>query len=113
MKKAALGLLLLCLLIALAGCGRREATVAETIEGFQTYERMSDGTWKCSGISYKYRLEFTGRVGNGVKDTTFVYLSNRKNISFDQAVKASGVSSDSRDYFAPEVAVLVDILMED
>ena len=109
MKKAAFGLLLLCILLSLAGCGRRDATVVQTIEGFQTYEEMSDGTWKCNNISYKYRLEFTGRVGNAVKDTTFVYLSNRKNISFDQAVKASGVSSDSGDYFAPEEAILVEL----
>ena len=109
MKKTALYLLLLCILLSIVGCGRRDAAVVQTIEGFQTYEKMSDGTWRCGDLSYKYRLEFTGRVGNAVKDTTFVYLSNRKNITFDQAVKASGVSSYSGDYFSPEVAILVEL----
>jgi len=36
-------------------------------------------------------------------------LSNIRNISFAQAYKAAGVSSNSEDYFSPEEAVLVEI----
>jgi hypothetical protein len=46
---------------------------------------------------------------NAAVDSTFVYLSNIEEISFNQAYKAAGVSSDSNDYFAPEEAVLVDM----
>ena len=109
MKKIAAALLLLCVLIAPAGCSRKEPTVTETIEAYQTYDKMSDGTWKCNGVSYKYRLELTGRLGNADKDSTFVYLSNLRKISFEQAAKASGLSSNSADYFSPEDAILVEL----
>ena len=56
------------------------------------YYEMTDGTWKTDDHTYKYRLEITGRMGGGaVKDSTFVYLSNIEEISFDQAWKASGL----------------------
>ena len=70
---------------------------------------MSDGTWQADGHSYKYRLEITGRMSNAVKDSTFVYLSNIEEISFEQAWKAAGLSSNSEDYFDPEEAVLVEM----
>ena len=40
--------------------------------------------------------------------TVFVYLSNLEKITFDQAYKAAGVSSNTNDYFAVEDAVLVN-----
>jgi hypothetical protein len=73
------------------------------------YYEMSDGTWQANGYSYKYRLEITGRMGNAVKDSTFVYLSNIPEISFEQAWKAAGLSSNLDDYFDPEEAVLVEM----
>ena len=73
------------------------------------YYEMSDGTWQADGHSYKYRLEITGRINNAVKDSTFVYLSNIEEISFEQAWKAAGLSSNSDDYFDPEEAVLVEM----
>lgn len=61
---------------------------------------MSDGTWKTDTHTYKYRLEITGRMGgNASKDSTFVFLSNIEEITFDQAWKASGFSSNTNDYF--------------
>ena len=69
---------------------------------------MSDGSWECDGYIYKYRLEITGRMPDATFDTTFVYLSNQKNISFEQAYKAFGISSDTNDYFSLEDAVLVE-----
>ena len=71
------------------------------------YYEMSDGTWKTDDHTYKYRLEITGRMNNAAKDSTFVYLSNIEDISFDRAFMAAGFSSNTNDYFDPEDAVLV------
>ena len=71
------------------------------------YYEMADGTWKTDECAYKYRLEITGRMGGAVKDSTFVYLSNIEDISFDQAWKAAGLSSNMDDYFDRKDAVLV------
>ena len=73
-----------------------------------TYYKMSDGTWQKDNISYKYRLEISGRMPNAVKDSTFVYLSNLESITFEQAWKAAGFSSHTADYFSVEDAVLVE-----
>ncbi|MBQ5316973.1 MAG: immunogenic protein [Oscillospiraceae bacterium] len=74
-----------------------------------TYYEMNDGSWTCEGHTYKYRLEITGRLHNAVRDTTYVYLSNIPDITFEQAWKAGGLSSNSDDYFSPEDAVLVEL----
>ena len=71
------------------------------------YYEIGDGTWKTDSNSYKYRLEITGRMNAAAKDSTFVYLSNIEEISFDQAWKAAGLSSNMDDYFDPKDAVLV------
>ena len=68
---------------------------------------LSDGTWECEGYNYKYKLELTGRLNNAVKDTTYIILSNNPDITFDMAWKASGLSSNSEDYFVPQDAVFV------
>ena len=71
------------------------------------YYEMTDGTWKTDDHTYKYRLEITGRMSGAVKDSTFVYLSNIEEISFERAYMAAGLSSNMNDYFDPEEAVLV------
>lgn len=82
---------------------------AEVFNGnLKTYFKMTDGTWQAGGRNYKYRLVITGRMNNAAVDSTFVYLSNIERITFDQAWKASGLSSHTEDYFSPEEAVLVD-----
>ena len=94
------------------------------------YYEMTDGTWKFEEHTYKYRLVISGRMPNANKDTTYIYLrsdskrkgkefvngeilgihlSNIKDISFHQAMMASGLSSNMEDYFALEKAVLVEI----
>ena len=83
--------------------------VAATDGNIKTYYEMSDGTWMCDDITYQYRLVISGRIPNAEKDTTFIYLSNKKDISFEQAWKASGLSSDSKDYFDTKDAVLVEL----
>lgn len=109
MKKAVLILLCLLLAAAVLGCAK-ENTVKDTVEGnMKTYSRMADGIWTCGGHTYKYRLEISGRMPNAAADSTFVYLSNLEDITFEQAYKAAGISSDSEDYFSPEDAVLVEM----
>lgn len=68
---------------------------------------MDDGTWMYDGRSYKYRLEISGKMNNATKPSTFIYLSNIEDISFDRAVMASGLSSNMADYFIPVEAVFI------
>lgn len=85
------------------------AHVVETIQGnLITYYKMNDGSWSADGHTYKYRLKISGRTPKAIKDSTFVYLSNLENISFEQAWKAAGLSSNTEDYFDVEEAVLVE-----
>lgn len=71
------------------------------------YYELSDGTWKTDQYAYKYKLTITGRLSNAIKDITYTILSNSKDITFEQAWKASGLSSNSNDYFKTEDAVIV------
>ncbi len=85
-------------------------SVKETVEGnVRTYQEMADGTWMCDGHAYQYRLEIKGRMPNAAVDSSFVYLSNIGDISFEQAYMAAGLSSDLDDYFSPGEAVLVEM----
>ena len=84
--------------------------VKNTVAGnMKTYLELTDGTWMCDGYVYKYRLEIKGRIPNAAMDSTFVYLSNIENISFEQAYLAGGLSSNLDDYFSPADAVLVEM----
>ena len=74
---------------------------------FKTYYEMSDGTWKTDDHTYRYRLVISGRMNNAAKDSTYTILSNTDDISFEQAWKASGLSSNTNDYFKAEDAVMV------
>ena len=101
--------LCILLVVTLSGCAGK-AAVKNTIKGnMKTYQEMTDGTWTCDDHSYKYRLEINGRMPNAAADSSFVYLSNLEEITFDQAYKAAGISSNSEDYFSPEEAVLVEM----
>ena len=109
MKKIVCALLGMLLAVTVSGCVKKTA-VKNTVEGnMKTYCEMADGTWMCDGHLYKYRLEVNGRMPNASEDSSFVYLSNLGEITFDQAYKAAGVSSNSDDYFSPEKAVLVEM----
>ena len=70
---------------------------------------MTDGTWSCDNHTYQYRLDIKGRLNDAACDSEFVYLSNIPEISFEQAWKASGLSSDTNDYFPTNDAVLVEM----
>ena len=69
--------------------------------------KSNDGTWVCENYVYKYRLEISGRLNNAEKNTTYIVLSNSKDITFEQTWKASGLSSLMSDYFNPKDAVIV------
>lgn len=85
-----------------------ESTSADVEEYiWHTYYEMSDGTWKSGEYTYKYKLVLTGRTPNAVKDTTFTILSNTEDITYEQAWKASGLSSNMDDYFKPEEALFI------
>ena len=112
------------MLLSLLGCSEKEPSVVkiyeetdselvteywdnnELVTMVEHYE-MSDGTWKADDHTYQYRLEITGRMNNADKDSTFVFLSNIEDITFEQAWKASGFSSNMDDYFKVEDATLV------
>ena len=59
--------------------------------------------------TYKYRIEITGRLHNAVKDITYILLTNIEGITFEQAWKASGLSSNMDDYFDPADAVFIGV----
>ena len=109
-----LTVIFLCLLLASVtlGCGKKNGIRATYAGNINTYCEMKDGTWSCNDRSYEYRLERRGRLPNAECDSVFVYLSNLPDISFEQAAKASGLSSDTADYFAAEDAVLVELRTE-
>lgn len=79
----------------------------EEIVYLKSHYMAADGTWFCEGYSYQFRLEITGRLHNAAKNTTYVVLSNSKDITFEQTWKASGLSSLMSDYFDPADAVIV------
>ena len=93
MKKILILLLCLLLTASITGCGTQSIKPIDTIEGnMKTYSEMSDGTWQCDGHIYKYRLEISGRLSNAVKDSTYIYLSNIEDITFEQAGKHLGLA---------------------
>lgn len=92
---------------------KQAAIQAEQTASMKDYKQNADGTWDCAGYTYKYKLEITGRMPNAACNSTFVYLSNIEHITFDQAWKAAGLSSNSNDYFDIKDAILVDWINEE
>ena len=110
MKQIAVSLLALVLALCLIGCGKQPVEIVRTVDGnMNTYHEMSDGTWSCNGYTYQYRLEIKGRLPGATADSAYVYLSNIDEIPFQKAAMASGLSSNTNDYFSPDEAVLVEL----
>lgn len=124
MKKTIKKTLITLMLLSLFGCSPKDPSVVKTYEvtdpelveecwdnnelvTMVKYYEMSDGTWRTDSYTYQYRLEITGRNNAAVKDSTFVFLSNIEDITFEQAWKASGFSSNMADYFKEEDARFV------
>lgn len=109
LKRIVLTLFSIVFAMMIGGCVKTTA-VKNTIEGnMRTYYEMTDGTWMCDDHLYRHRLEIHGRMPNAALDSSFIYLSNLEEISFDRAYRAAGISSSSSDYFPPEEAVLVEM----
>ena len=96
--------------IIVKSCSHQPSGPAGTLEGnIRTYSELADGTWQAEGNTYRYRLEIGGRMPHAAQDVTFVYLSNVEEITFEQAWRAAGLSSDGEDSFAAEEALLVEV----
>ena len=111
--------LLLALVLGLCGCSQNpEVTVVNTFaatpeelvsERIEQGEEVTTQTFNTYHSQYQYTLLVTGRLHNPVRDTSYTILSNIEEITFDQAWKASGLSSNLEDYFQAEDAVFVAI----
>ena len=130
MKKFLISIIAVIFVLGLVGCSSNksleiintfEITPSNLVEEYVDnskevtsirYYELSDGTWKTDQQAYKYKLTITGRLSNAAKDITYTILSNIKDITFEQAWKASGLSSNSNDYFKEEDAVFVATKME-
>lgn len=122
MKKWIVFALAIVCMCGVLGCSQKELAVVQTYHAVSdteaahendeliilvTHYEMNDGTWRTDDQAYQYRLEITGRMETAAKDSTFVFLSNIKDITFEQAWKAAGLSSNMDDYFDVEVARFV------
>lgn len=73
----------------------------------RTHHETLDGKWTADNREYEYRLQITGRMGGAAKNTTFIVLSNKRNIRFSDTWPAFGYGSDTSAYFDPDEAVIV------
>lgn len=85
-----------------AGCGKTD--IAKTYEKSEsegivsTYYEMSNGKWRCDGTTYQFRLELSGRMPNAESDSSYVILTDNKNLTFEDVSKSlySSLLEDSR-----------------
>ena len=95
-------------------CGLQELMkILNLSDGFigsriENYSQSSDGTWKCEGYDYKYRVVVTGRDANAKADGRYVVLTNDAGITYDE-VSWSLLSSNTNDWLNPEETVIVEI----
>lgn len=100
--------------IAKTPCGLQELMkILNLSDGYNgsrivNYTRSSDGTWKCEGHDYKYRVVLTGRDANAKADGRFVVLTNNAGITYHE-VSWSLFSSNSNDSLNPEETVIVEM----
>ena len=71
-----------------------------------THHKMSDRTWMANDNIYKYRISVKGKTSSDAKEEEFLILSNKKDISFDQAF-SSIWSSNTKDFFDPHETIIV------
>lgn len=70
-----------------------------------------DGSWEENGLSYSSNIELTGSIPGTEGNATFTVLTNRDDITFEDAWKASGLSSDTTEFFDPKDAVIVKMTL--
>lgn len=96
-------------LVLLAGCSA--SNVVKTYDSEEdgvmvTYQELKDGTWKCEGTVYPYRLELSGTLPNARVDSHYVVLSQREDVTFEevsQAMTSSVASLEPVDYVLVEM----------
>ena len=93
----------------LAGCSA--SNVVKTYDSQQdgvmvTYQELKDGTWKCEGTVYPYRLELSGTLPNARADSHYVVLSQREDVTFEEVSQwllSSVTPFDPDDYILVEM----------
>ena len=109
MKKCIALLLIVVSLLTLTACSLKAKRV-NTIEGnITTYYELSDGTWEADQNVYKYKLTIKGMMPSTTYFTTYVYLSNLEEITFEQAWSAAVYDNKK---FDVKDAVLVESTSE-
>lgn len=97
----------------LTGCPQR----AEIVKAYRqsekdgvckTYFEMKDGTWKCGGITYPYRLELSGRWPNAEEQSYYVVLTDNEDLTFED-VSQSFYGSLLEDSKVMESSVVVEM----
>lgn len=81
-----------------------DAYKMETLENFEDTYTFEDNKYVFNGETYDYKLKITGRGRNASKDSTFVVLTNNKDITFDEIFK-SLISSNSNDFLTDTVII--------
>ncbi len=81
-----------------------DAYKMETLENFEDTYICEDNRYVFNGETYDYKLKITGRGKNASKDSTFVVLTNNKDITFDKIFK-SLISSNSNDFLTDTVII--------
>ena len=90
MKKMLISIGLLAVL--LTGCGKTD--IVKTYEKSEnagitaTYYEIDNGTWKCDGVTYQFRLELSGRMPNAESDSYYAVLTDNKNLTFEDVSKS-------------------------
>ena len=125
LKRFIIGITIVLFIFVVLGCSQtKESTILNTFEQTPliligayvengkevttiSYYEMSDGTWKTDEYTYKHKFILRSNANHAENDLSYTVLSNSENISFEQALKASGFSSNSSDYFKPEETVIV------
>ena len=98
-----------------------EEQVQETINSgafvnLMNYYQFYDGTWAVEFLDaswdhfkYQYKLELTGTDATDGKETTYIVLSNREDITFAEAWKATGTDDPSAGGFDLADAIIVAV----
>ncbi len=101
----------LCLTLSiLGGCGLNEVSKNSVTIEHETeftaldveYTENENGTYTCRDIEFQYKMEVSGTEGD--KESTFVILTNNKDVSFEMVSKS--LSSSVMKVGEPEFVIL-------
>lgn len=104
MKKIIAVLLVVSMALLLIGCGaKRKGDVVLKRE----YTQTKDGKYEFDGRTFDYKAT----VENG--STEFTVLTNKKNLTFDDALKASVLSDDYAPGQTDDIVIVEHIVYKD